>query len=176
MLSTIIACAVIVAAAIMLWIISIQRRLVVLDENIGNAMIQIGMLLSGRFDALMVLLNMMKGYAEHESEMLIKTIKAGRITISEKSIPDEVFRQEEIFFHVLARLSLITERYPEIKVNHRYIKALDSIQISENMLRANRVIYNNNVTKQGREIRIFPVSLIAKVLGFRPREYLVEQN
>ena len=42
----------VIIVAIVLWIISIQRRLVVLDENINNAMNQIGVQLSGRFDAL----------------------------------------------------------------------------------------------------------------------------
>lgn len=34
------------------WIISTQRRLVVMDENVNNAMSQIGVQLSSRFDAL----------------------------------------------------------------------------------------------------------------------------
>ncbi|MEA4841863.1 MAG: hypothetical protein VB134_01645 [[Clostridium] symbiosum] len=39
-----------------------KRRLVVLDENIRNAMSQIGVQFSSRFDALTVLLDLTKGY------------------------------------------------------------------------------------------------------------------
>ena len=61
---------------IALWAISTQRKLVVLDENISNAMSQIGVQLSSRFDALTALLDLAKSYAKHESETLIKTIKS----------------------------------------------------------------------------------------------------
>ncbi|MEG1918494.1 MAG: LemA family protein, partial [Oscillospiraceae bacterium] len=44
------------------WGMSTQRRLVVLDENINNAMSQIGVQLSSRFDALSALLDLTKGY------------------------------------------------------------------------------------------------------------------
>lgn len=40
---------------IVIWVISTQRKLVVLDENISNAMIQVGVQLSSRFDALTAL-------------------------------------------------------------------------------------------------------------------------
>ena len=40
------------------WIISTQRRLVVMDENVNNAMSQIGVQLSSRFDALTALLDL----------------------------------------------------------------------------------------------------------------------
>ena len=40
------------------WIISTQRRLVVMDENVNNAMSQIGVQLSSRFDALNMLLRL----------------------------------------------------------------------------------------------------------------------
>ena len=51
---------------IILWIISAQRSLTALDENVNNAMSQIGVQLSSRWDALTALLDLTKGYAEHE--------------------------------------------------------------------------------------------------------------
>ena len=95
MLPTFITIAVIIAAVV-LWIISTQRRLVVLDENISNAMSQIGVQLSSRFDALTALLDLTKGYAKHESETLIETIKSRRSVITAKSTPDDVMRQEGV--------------------------------------------------------------------------------
>ena len=132
MLATLIVIAVIIAT-IVLWIISTQRRLVVLDENISNAMSQIGVQLSSRFDALTALLDLTKGYAKHESETLIETIKSRRSVITAKSTTDDV-------------------------------------------VRTSRLIYNNSVTKLNREIRMFPVSMISGMLGFRQREYLVEHK
>lgn len=174
MLPTSITIAVIIVA-IVLWIISIQRRLVVLDENISNAMNQIGVQLSGRFDALMALLDLTKGYAKHESETLIETIKSRRIIIMAKSTPDDVMHQEGIISEALGRIAMVKEQYPELKANQVYIKTMDAVQTFENMMRTSYLIYNDSVTKLNREIRMFPVSIIAGMLGFQQREYLVEQ-
>ena len=174
MLPTFIAIIAIVAVTV-LWTISTQRKLVVLDENISNAMSQIGVQLSSRFDALTALLNLTKGYAKHESETLIETIKSRRSVITAKSTPDDVLRQEGIISEALGRIAMVTEQYPELKANQTYIKTMDAVQTFENMVRTSRLIYNDSVTKLNREIRMFPVSVIAGTLGFRQRDYLEEQ-
>jgi len=175
MLSTFITIIVIVSV-IVLWIISTQRKIVMLDENTSNAMSQIGVQLSSRFDAMTALLDLTKGYAKHESETLIKTIKSRRSVITAKSTPDDVLRQEGIISEALGRIAMVTEQYPELKINHTYIKTLDAVQTFENMVRTSRLIYNDSVTKLNREIRMFPVPLIAGMLGFRQRDYLEEQT
>lgn len=175
MLPTFITIAVIVAV-IVLWTISTHRKLVVLDEHIGNAMSQIGVQLSSRFDAMMALLDLTKGYAKHESETLIETIKSRRNVITAKTTPDEVMRQEEIIFNALGKIAMVTEQYPELKANQTYIKTMDAVQTFENMVRTSRLIYNDSVSKMNREIRMFPVSMISGMLGFRQREYIVEHE
>ena len=104
MLPTFITIAVIIA--VVLWILSTQRRLVVLDENISNAMSQIGVQLSSRFDALTALLDLAKDYARHESETLIETIKSRRSVITAKSTPDDVMRQEGVISEALGRIAM----------------------------------------------------------------------
>jgi len=175
MLPTIIAIIAIVIV-ISLWVISSQRKLVVLDENVSNAMSQIGVQLSSRFDALTALLDLTKGYARHESETLIETIKSRRSVITAISTPDDVLRQEGIISEALGRIAMVTEQYPELKANQSYIKTMDAVETFENMVRTSRLIYNDCVTKLNREIRMFPASLIAGMLGFRQRDYLVEQT
>ena len=164
-----------IVGAIVLWAISIQRKLVVLDENINNTMSQIGVQLSSRFDALMALLDLTKGYARHESETLMETIKARRSVITVKSTTDDVQRQEGIISEALGRIAMVTEQYPELKANPNYIKTMDAVETFENMVRTSHLIYNDSVTKLNREIRMFPVSMFARMLGFQQREYLEEQ-
>ena len=62
----------VVLVIIILWFISAQRKLVAMDENINNAMGQIGVQLSSRWDALTALLDRQKG-------MLITSTKPYRI-------------------------------------------------------------------------------------------------
>ena len=154
------------------WVMSTQRRLVVMDENINNAMSQIGVQLSSRFDALTALLDLAKGYAAHESQTLIETIKSRRSVITPKSTPQDVLQQEGVISEALGRISMVAERYPELKADKGYAKCMDAVDSYEKMVRTSRLIYNDSVTKLNREIRMFPVSLIAGMLGFRQRDYL----
>ena len=153
------------------WVMSTQRRLVVMDENINNAMSQIGVQLSSRFDALTALLDLAKGYAAHESQTLIETIKSRRSVITAKSTPQDVL-QQGVISEALGRISMVAERYPELKADKGYVKCMDAVDSYEKMVRTSRLIYNDSVTKLNREIRMFPVSLIAWMLGFRQRDYL----
>ena len=154
------------------WVMSTQRRLVVMDENINNAMSQIGVQLSSRFDALTALLDLAKGYAAHESQTLIETIKSRRSVITAKSTPQDVLQQEGVISEALGRISMVAERYPELKADKGYAKCMDAVDSYEKMVRTSRLIYNDSVTKLNREIRMFPVSLIAGMLGCRQRDYL----
>jgi LemA protein len=173
------ATALLIIAIIMMaiiWVVSSQRRLVVLDENVSNAMCQIGVQLSCRFDALTALLDLTKGYAENESEKLIEAIKSRRSMITAKSTPDDVLRQDGIISETLDRLAMVTEQYPELKAEKSYIQTMNAVDTYENMMRTSRLIYNNSVTKLNREIRMFPISLIAGILGFQKRDYLEDKS
>ena len=162
----------VVVVLMVLWGMNTQRKLVVMDENINNAMSQIGVQLSSRFDALTALLDLAKGYAAHESQTLIETIKSRRSVITAKSTPQDVLQQEGVISEALGRISMVAERYPELKADKGYAKCMDAVDSYEKMVRTSRLIYNDSVTKLNREIRMFPVSLIAGMLGFRQRDYL----
>jgi LemA protein len=160
---------------IALWIIYIQRKLVVLDEDITNAMSQIGVLMSSRFDVLMALIDLTKGYVGNESEILFETIKCRRCIITAKSTPDEVLRQEGIITEVLDKIAEYTKQFPKMRYNQNYIRTKNAVDIYESMERTGRLIYNDCVTKLNRELRMFPVSVVAGRLGFSRREYLANQ-
>lgn len=160
-----------VVILLILWFVGTQRKLVVLDENIINAMSQIGVQLSSRWDALTALLDLTKGYAEHEYKTISETVKM-RSSISGKSTAQEVNNQENLFADAMGKLIAVAESYPDLKANGTYIKTMDSVNEYENMVRKSRLIYNDSVTKLNRMIRMFPTTLIAGILGFSQRDYL----
>ena len=161
----------VILAVLVLWFISAQRKLVALDENINNAMGQIGVQLSSRWDALGALLDLTKGYAQHEYKTLADTIKM-RTSISSSSSVDDVNKQENILTEAMGRIMAVAESYPELKANENYIKTMDSVNEYEKMVRQSRLIYNDSVTKLNRAIRMFPTSLAASILHITSREYL----
>ena len=160
---------------IVIWFISSQRKLAVMDENINNAMSQIGVQMSSRWDALTALLDLTKGYAEHEYKTLSETIKARR-SITADSTAKDVTIQENVLTEALGKIMAVAESYPDLKANQNYIKTMDSVNDYENKVRQSRLIYNDSVTKLNRQIRMFPTSIIAGMLGFSKRDYLETES
>lgn len=156
---------------LILWVVSAQRKLVHFDENINNALSQIGVQLTSRWDALTALLDLTKGYAAHESEALLGVTKMRR-TITMKSSPAEVNAQENIITEAMGKIMAVAEAYPDLKANQNYIKTMDSVNQYENQVRTSRMVYNDSVTKLNRLIRTIPTCFIAGMLGFSQRAYL----
>lgn len=163
--------AVVLLGSVLLWVVSTQRSLAVMDENINNAMSQIGVQLSSRWDALSALLDLTKGYAEHEYKTLSETIKARRPIVGESKAKDAA-EQENLLVGAMSRLMAVAEQYPELKADKSYQKTMDSVNQYEGMVRQSRLIYNDSVTKLNRSVRMFPASLVAGMLGFGKRDYL----
>jgi len=160
-----------IVVILILWLVGTQRKLVVLDENVSNAMSQIGVALSSRWDALTALVDLTKGYAAHESETLAETVKM-RSAIGAKSSVSDVNAQENIITEALGKIMAVAESYPELKANETYLKTMDSVNEYEETVRRSRLVYNDSVTKLNRTIRMFPTSLIAGMFGIGSREYL----
>ncbi len=161
----------IIVAILVIWFISEQRKLVVMDENINNAMSQIGVQLSSRWDALTALLDLTKGYAEHEYKTISDTIKM-RTSIHAGSSAKDVNAQENMLVEAMGKIMAVAESYPELKANENYIKTMDSVNQYEEMVRKSRLVYNDSVTKLNRTIRMFPTSIAACLLRIESREYL----
>lgn len=145
-----------------------------MDENINHSMNQIGVQLSSRFDALLSLLDFTKKYAGYEALTLTDEVNEKRCIIMETSTPEEVLRQEGVINEVLFRTQTVLEEYPGSTDENEYIKCMDAVECYEKMVQTSRLIYNDSVTKLNRELHIFPTSVLAHMLGFEKRDYLVE--
>lgn len=160
-----------IIVVIVLWFISVQRMLVSLDENVNNAMSQIGVNLTSRFDALTGLLDLVKGYNEHEYKTLSDVIKM-RTSIGSHSKASDVEAQENIISEAMGKIMAVAEAYPDLKSNTNYQNLMNSLNDYESKVRQSRLVYNDSVTKLNRTIRMFPISLVAPMCGVVARDYL----
>ena len=159
---------------LVLWVISVQRKLVKQEEICKNGLSQIGVQLASRWDALKALAELTKGYSEHEYKTITDTI-AQRRPITAASSSADANAQENLFTQAMSHLNLVVEKYPELKANETYIKTMDSVNTYQNQVRMSQMVYNDSVTKYNQLIRQFPDSIVASLFHFTPREYL-EQN
>ena len=159
---------------LVLWVISVQRKLVKAEEICKNSLSQIGVQLASRWDALKALAELTKGYSEHEYKTITDTI-AQRRPITAASSSADANAQENLFTQAMSHLNLVVEKYPELKANETYIKTMDSVNTYQNQVRMSQMVYNDSVTKYNQLIRQFPDSIVASLFHFTAREYL-EQN
>lgn len=153
------------------WFINVQRLLVSLDENVNNAMSQIGVQLSSRFDALTSLLDLVKGYNEHEYNTLSDVIKM-RTTISGRSKASEADANENMITEAIGKIVAVAENYPDLKASANYQNLMNSLNDYESKVRQSRLVYNDTVTKLNRTIRMFPNFIFAPMWGVSARDYL----
>jgi LemA protein len=162
-----------IVALLVLWVIGVQRKLVEKDELCKNALSQIGVQQASRWDALTALVELVKSYNEHEYNTL-RDVIAQRKNITGESTVAEAQAQEQVLTGLVRNINLVAEQYPELKANENYAKAMDSVNLYENQVRLSRMTFNDTVTKYNKEIRQFPTSLVAGILGFNTRDYLDE--
>ena len=160
-----------ILALLIIWGISVQRTLVSQDEKCKNAMSQIGVQQTSRWDALTALAELTKSYNEHEYNT-IKDVIAQRAVINGGSSAADADAQENMITQALSRIIAVAEQYPELKANENYAKTMDSVNLYENQVRMSRMVYNDTVTVFNREVRQFPTNLVAKLLGFAEKDYL----
>ncbi len=151
--------------------VSTQRNLVQIDEFCGNAMSQIGVQQTSRWDALTNLAKLTKDYSEFEYKSLMDII-ASRKGISTRSTASDALEQDNLMDQLTAKIFAIGEAYPDLKANSVYLSTMDSLNDYENKVRISRMTYNDTVTKFNRIVRQFPSCLFAGMFHFTVRDYL----
>ena len=163
---------ILLAALLAVWCITEKRRLTQMNENTRNAMNQIGVQISSRFDALTVLLELAKGYAAAEACALSLDVEAGRRNITAQSVPEDVEEQEALIRQTVECLSNVAKGYPSLIADGRYAACVAAVECYEKMVRTGSLIYNDSVKKLNGALGKPPVRLIAGVMGIHRKEYL----
>ena len=165
----------IIAAALVLWGISVQNKLVQADELCNNALKQINVQQISRYDALQALIKLTREYASYESETLEKVIAQRKITASANPTVSEINANEQLLQEASAKLIAVAERYPDLKANQSYQQTMADIKSYEENVRLSRMTFNDTVTKFNNQVRMFPGSVVAGILGFGKRDYLADE-
>lgn len=166
--------AIAIVAVLVLWVISVQNKLVKSDEYCNNALKQINVQQISRFDALQALIKLTREYATYEADTLQKVVEARKITSSPAPTAAEINANEQALAEIGAKLIAVAEAYPELKANQNYQKTMESIEKYEENVRLSRMTYNDTVTRFNQQVRSFPTSAIAGMLGFAKRDYLAD--
>jgi LemA protein len=151
------------------WYIKTGNRLLGMQEDCDNAVSQIDVYLTKRFDTLTKMLDITKGYAKHEKETLIGVVEMRRpvagSTIAEKQACEAQMNQ------AMKNINIVMERYPELKADKSFGQLNNAVLEIEEELQAARRTYNSNVKALNKTIVVFPSSFVANKKGITKRDY-----
>jgi LemA protein len=149
-------------------IISARNRV---DESWSGIDVQ----LKRRHDLVPNLVEAVKGYAAHESQVFEKTSQARAEAMSAQSVGDTA-KAEEKLSGALTDLRAVAENYPQLRATENFQQLSRNLSELEDEIQASRRIYNSNVQSYNTDIQQFPGSIIANQGGFTAREYFEIEN
>lgn len=127
-----------------------------------------------RADLIPNLVNVVKGYAEHESQTLENVIaaraKATSITLSADQLTEENMakfqKAQGDLSNALKSLLAVTESYPNLKANENFRDLQVQLEGTENRIATARTRYTEAVRDYNVAIKKFPTVIYAGRFGF----------
>lgn len=156
-----------VAGAIpLIWLIATYNRFIALRQHLRSAAAGIDVELKRRHDLVPNLVEVVRGYAEHERTVFEGVVRARNAAVAAMDAGRSVSRQESELMRGLGRVFAIAEAYPALKANERYAELQQQLADTEDRIAATRRLYNGNV-RDWRALRdSFPSLLVARMFGF----------
>lgn len=161
---------VIILVVIALLFIPKYNSLVTAEENVDSKWAQVENQLQRRYDLIPNLVESVKGYANHEQEV-IANITEARAQMGSASSPEEQAVANDALTDALSRLLVVVENYPNLKADANFRQLMDELAGTENRLAVAREDYNNEVQQFNKHVKRFPGNLMAGMFGFEQKEY-----
>ena len=152
------------------WFIGTYNSMVRANEAVDGKWSQVETDLQRRADLIPNLVNTVKGYASHESE-IFQQVSDARARLAGATTPEMALQANSALTTGLGRLLAIAENYPDLKANTNFIQLQDELAGTENRIAVSRKDYNDKVKEYNQGIKVFPRNVLAGMFGFSERAY-----
>ncbi len=156
------------------------NKLVKLDEGVNQAWAQVQNQYQRRLDLIPNLVETVKGYAAHESQVFTDVADA-RASVGKLQMTPEILNNPQTFQRfqeaqasltsALSRLLAVAENYPQLKANENFLQLQSQLEGTENRIATERRRFNEVVQDYNVRVRSFPASLLAGMFGFGQKAY-----
>ncbi|MES1987195.1 MAG: LemA family protein [Pseudomonadota bacterium] len=138
-----------------------------------------------RADLVPNLVNVVKGYAEHEKEVLTQVTEA-RSKVGSMQVTPELLNDPEAFARfqaaqgqltsALSRLMVVSENYPNLKADQGFRDLQAQLEGTENRITVARNRYIETIKVYNIAIRSFPQNLTAMMFGYKTKPSFTVEN
>ena len=159
----------IILALIAFWCIRTVNDFKKKEIRVQEGISGIEVALTKRYDKLVKMLDIAKGYMTHESELFTKVIELRR-GMSVAELNDAQQQMDSLS----GKLFAVAEGYPELRSSEVFVELQRGIRDAEEHLQAARRLYNTSVTSYNTAIAMFPAKILA---GSRqPKEFFAAEE
>lgn len=138
-----------------------------------------------RADLVPNLVNVVKGYASHEKEVLTQVTEA-RSKVGSMQVTPEVLNDPEAFAKfqaaqsqltsALSRLLAVSENYPNLKADQGFRDLQAQLEGTENRITVARNRYIETIKNYNVAVRSFPTNLTAMMFGYKAKPSFTVEN
>ncbi|WP_180043045.1 MULTISPECIES: LemA family protein [unclassified Acinetobacter] len=154
------------------------NTLQVKDEAVTASWAEVQNQYQRRADLVPNLVNVVKGYAKHEEQVLTEVTQA-RANVAGLKVDKQVLEDPALFQQyqqaqaqmtsALSRLIAVSENYPDLKANEQFRDLQVQLEGTENRIAVARNRYIASVQDFNAYSRQFPQVMTAKVIGMNPK-------
>jgi LemA protein len=155
------------------------------DEQIKAGWAEVLNQYQRRADLVPNLVNVVKGYASHEKEVLTQVTEA-RASVGAIQATPELINDEQAFARfqaaqaqmsgALSRLLLVAENYPQLKADGLFRDLQAQLEGTENRITVARNRYIAAVKTYNVTVRSFPSNLTAMLFGYQTKPSFTVEN
>lgn len=141
------------------------NNLVQLRNKVKEAFSTMDVYLKKRYDLIPSLVEIVKGYAKHETDTL-QEVTQMRVN-AQKGDLDTAIDSEIKIGDALKSIFLVVEKYPDLKANTNFLDLQERLSKMEEEIAFSRRYYNGSVREFNNKCQMFPFNLIAGMFGFK---------
>lgn len=165
----------VIVVALVLWGVGAYNGLVVLRNRVKNGWAQIDVQLKQRADLIPNLVETVKGYASHESQVFTQVTQARAGAVAAANDPNATTQQraaaENALSRALVNLQATAEAYPQLQANQNFMDLQGQLKGLEEKIAYARQFYNDVVQKYNTKIEVVPTNIIAGLFHFEQAAY-----
>ncbi|SPE27953.1 Protein LemA [Candidatus Sulfopaludibacter sp. SbA3] len=144
---------------------SVKNDLITAREAVNAQWSDVDVALQRRADLIPNLVNTVKGFAAHETEVY-KSIADARAALINGKTPQDKIAANDQLSGAISRLLVVAENYPQLKSNENFLQLQDELAGTENRIAVERRKYNEVLEHYNVEIQKFPANIVAGIAGF----------
>jgi LemA protein len=155
-----------VAAIMLLYLVATYNNLVMKRNRVRNGWSQIDVQLKRRHDLIPNLVEAVKGYMQHERDVLDGLVRARDQAVAAGDNVPQRAEDENVISRGIRTLLAVAEAYPDLKASANVLALQEELASTENRIAFARQFYNDAALMYNTARETLPASLFASRLGF----------